>query len=145
MTSTIEGTLQRAMFLARYLNRCDFECVVVAILIDLGVSTNRVAFVYLKWSIIQYHKDPTQLMGKGVYATVGKMFKSNVSEEQIEEGIRRLIAEAWEVRNEEVWSDYFPMGFRDKGSPTASEFISMLSCFLELWQGCCEEVRYERG
>ena len=146
MTSTIEGTLKHAKFLARHLNRCALQYAAVAVLLELGIPTKRVGFEYLKQAIVIYVEDPVQAAMKGVYPVVGKHYETEPTAEQVEQSIRSAINEAWEVHDEKVWRYFFKTD-RDGNieKPSNVEFISKIARFLELWQGYCEEVTYERN
>ena len=67
MTSTIEGTLKHALFMARHLNNCDIQCVVIAVLLELGVPTKGAGFDFLKKAILLTLDDPTQMVTKETY------------------------------------------------------------------------------
>lgn len=54
MRSTIEDTLKHAQFLARHLNKCGPQCAIVAVLLELDISTKGPAFEYLKRAIILF-------------------------------------------------------------------------------------------
>lgn len=144
MTSTIEETLRHALFLARYLHNCDLQYAIVAVLIELGIPTKVIGFDYLKNAILLFSDDPTQTITKEIYPTLGKCYEPEAGAIQVEMTIRRTIAAAWKNREERVWRYYFhPDREGNLHKPTNSEFISMIARFLELWQGCCEEVAYE--
>ena len=143
MTSTIEDTLDHALFLCRHLKHCDFECATIAVLMELGVPTKSVGFDYLKPAVILFRADPTQVITKELYPAVGKAYGSNPGYAQIERGIRRAISEAWKSRDESIWKCYFPSGLDGNiGKPTNAEFISRVARFLELWHGCREEINH---
>lgn len=143
--STIEVTLEHALFLARHLHRCGLQYAAIAILLELGIPTHRDGFDYLKNSIVLFCADPTQVLSKGIYLEIGQMYSTNPDHQQIENAIRSAIDAAWRNRNEKVWRIYFLPGPDGKlRKPTALEFISRIGYFLELWEGCCKEVSYEK-
>lgn len=143
MVSTLEGTLEHALFLARHLNKCSPQCAAVAMLLELGVPTKRIGFDYLKNAIVLFCEDPTQMITKGIYPAVGQLYTPEASPFQVEQAIRTAVNDAWENRDEVVWNYYFPAdGHGNTKKPPNAEFISRMGRFLELWQGCCEEVSY---
>lgn len=144
MKSTIEDTLRHVQFLNRHLNTCDIQCMVVVILLELGISTKRDGFEYIKKGILLMYEDPALLITKGVYPEIGKCFNPPVSNMQVERSIRSAISDAWLLRNKRVWGYYFldSTGSNPK-KPTNAEFVTRISRILELWQGCQKEVSYE--
>lgn len=139
MVSTIDETLKHAMFLAKHLHNCDLKCTTIAVLLELGISTRWSGFDYLERAILIYSEDPTQTFIKEVYPAVGESYKRHVGVMYIEASIRRAIKDAWQRRDNTVWSYYFPVD--DYGNvikPTSSEFIALISRFLELVEGCKE-------
>lgn len=141
MISTIERTLDHALFLSRHIN--DLQCVIVAILIELGIPAKRNGFEYLKTAILLRYLHPTQLITKELYPDVGRSYDPEVSDFQVEQAIRSTIAYAWKNRDEEIWALYFPSG-RDGTlkRPSNADFISMIARFIELWHGC-KGVEYD--
>ena len=144
MKSTIEDTLRHVQFLNRHLNTCDLQCMTVVILLELGISTKRDGFEYMKKGITLLCEDPVLLITKGVYPEIGECYDPPVSNMQVEHSIRSAITDAWTQRNKRVWGYYFPDATgRDPKKPTNAEFITRIARILELWQGCRKEVCYE--
>lgn len=138
---TIEETLEHALFLARHLHNCDLQYAAIAVLLELGIPTKRIGFAYLKNAIVLFVTEPAQMVTKGIYPAIGKMYESRPGQLQIEQAIRSAIHEAWIDRDERLWRLYFPAdqnGYVKK--PSNAEFISGIAYFLELWRGCCKEV-----
>lgn len=145
MLGTIEGTLKHALFLARYLNKSGLQYAVIAVLLELGIPTQDMGFDCLKNAIILTYDKPIQVLAKGLYPTVGQHYTPEVGEYQVEQAIRSAITKAWADRDESVWSYYFPPEANGKAKkPTNAEFITRIARFLELWEGCCKEVDYEK-
>lgn len=143
MRREIERTLQHAQFLARHLHG-GISPVVVAILIELDVPTNRDGFEYIKRAIMKVKEDPTQGLMKEVYSFIAN---SNCDDDikKIDQAIGSAINQAWKRRDEDIWYYFFPIDKYGKiVKPSNSEFIYMIARFLELWEGCCEEVRHEK-
>lgn len=144
MKSTIEDTLRHVQFLNRHLRTCDLQCMTVVILLELGISTKRAGFDYIKKGILLMCDDPTLLITKGVYPEIGKCYNSPVSDFQVEQSIRSVISDAWSQRNKCVWGYYFPDPIDgDPKKPTNAEFITRIARVLELWQCCRKEACYE--
>lgn len=144
MKSTIEDTLRHVQFLNRHLRTCDLQCMTVVILLELGISTKRAGFDYIKKGILLMCDDPTLLITKGVYPEIGKCYNSPSSDFQVEQSIRSVISDAWSQRNKRVWGYYFPDPIDgDPKKPTNAEFITRIARVLELWQCCRKEACYE--
>lgn len=144
MKSTIEDTLRHVQFLNRHLNTCSLECMVIVVLLELGISTKRAGFDYIKKGILLMCDDPAALITKGVYPEIGKSYNPPVSDMQVEQSIRSAIGEAWDLRNSRVWGYYFINAAGNKPKkPTNAEFISRIARILEVWQCCQREVCYE--
>lgn len=144
MESTISETLRHVLLLARHLKKCDLRGVTVVALMELGVPTKSVGFEYLKRAILLQHNDPTRALAKDIYLEISVSCKLN-SEEQVDQAIREAIRIAWENGSQTAWHWYFSYdGLMPRRKPTNGEFISRLSCILELWQACNErEICYE--
>lgn len=144
MKSTIEDTLRHVQFLNRHLNTLDIRCMTTVVLLELGISTKRDGFDYIKNGIILLCEDPALLITKGVYPEIGKCYDPPVSNMQVEQSIRSAITDAWSQRNSRVWGYYFPDAVsRNPQKPTNAELMTRIARILELWQGCQKEVSYE--
>lgn len=145
MDSTISETLRHVLLLARHLDKCDLRGVTIVALMELGVPTKSIGFEYLKRAILLQHEDPTRALTKDIYLEISLRCKLN-SEEQVDQAIRDAIRIAWENGSKAAWRWYFSYdGQAPRRRPTNSEFISKISCILELWQACKErEICYER-
>lgn len=144
MSRAIGKTLQHALFLSRHLRNCDAKCITVAILLEIGIPAKRIGFDYLMLAILRFYDDPAQAITKELYPGVADDSGPGVDAKQVESAIRAVISEAWVNRNTKVWNYYFPhCTGRKMEKPSNMEFISEIARFLELWQGCCEEVMYE--
>ena len=145
MAIKIEKTLKHAMVLARHLNVCGLRYAAMAVLLELSVPTKGAGIDYLQNAILMAYSDPVQTFSNGIYQAVGQLYTPRAGEQQVEESIRRVIAEAWRNRDEQVWKFYFPEEADGHvARPSNAEFISRIVRFLELWEGCCKEVRYAR-
>lgn len=144
MKSTIEDTLRHVQFLNRHLNTLDIQCMTTVVLLELGISTKRDGFDYMKNGISLLCEDPALLITKGVYPEIGKCYNPPVSNMQVEQSIRSAITDAWLQRNSRVWGYYFPESTgRNPQKPTNAELMTRIARILELWQGCQKEVSYE--
>ena len=144
MKSTIEDTLRHVQFLNRHLNTFDLQCMVIVVLLELGISTRRDGFDYMKKGILLLCGDPSLLITKGVYPEIGACYVPVVGSQQIEQSIRSAITDAWTQRNKRVWGYYFSgtTGSNPK-KPTNAEFMTRIARVLELWQCCQKEASYE--
>ena len=110
----------------------------------MGIPAKRIGFEYLTQAIVRFYDDPAQAITKELYPGVADACGSGADAKQVESAIRAVIAEAWDNRIPKVWACYFPhYAGRQMDRPSNTEFISEIARFLELWQGCCEEVMYE--
>lgn len=137
MTSTIEGTLDHALFLARHMPRCNLQSAAVVVLIELGIPKHRLGHDYLKRAIVQFCKDPVQAYSKGIYSEIAAVYGLDANDRSIEQAMRGAISAAWKNRNEDVWKRYFRTDADGKlKKPCNTEFVAGIACFLELVQGC---------
>lgn len=142
MESTIDKTLDHVMFLARHFKKSDFQSVILVVLLELGIPTQREGFTYLRTVIAQRYDHPLLTM-KELYPTVGVSCDTDAGYFQVEQAIRAAINAAWKNRDDKHWDYYFPADESGKmKKPSNTEFITRIACILELWRGCCEEVSY---
>lgn len=79
-------------------------------------------FRYLREAIVLMAEDPDQALTKELYTEVARQF--NTGYKQVERCIRTAIEEAWEVRDEQLWLQYFPPGADNVLSrPSNGDFI----------------------
>ena len=137
MGRVIETTLNRAVFLARHLKRCDIACATTAILLELGIPVKGTAFDYIERAVLLIYEDPGRVFTKEIYPMIAASFYPEASRYQVEKVIRAAINEAWKNRDEGIWRIYFAASF-DGGikKPSNCEFIFAIVRFLKLWQGC---------
>ena len=123
--------------MAFYLKDADLDTVTGLILADLGFSTNRLSFLYIKAAIIRFYTDPSQLLTYSLYQDVAKVFGRSTTRYQVEVSIRRAIKKAWVSRNPEIWNDYYPLCTTTRGSgPSNMEFFVGMATVLDLWNIC---------
>ena len=95
---------------------------------DIGVPAHIKGYPYLREAIKLCVENPDMLnsVTKVLYPTVAKTFKSTSS--RVERAIRHAIEVAWDRGNIEVLNSYFGYTIQtERGKPTNSEFIAMLS------------------
>lgn len=145
MTTTMEGMLEHARFMAEHMSRCAPRYVLVPVLLDLGVRAKHDGYDYLKNAIDISRENPGLSVMKGLYTAVGELYTPKVGKQQVEQAIRGAIDAAWKERDPDIWDAFFPHKKNKKAKkPSNADFIAQLVCFLDMWEGCCEEVRYER-
>ena len=111
----------------------DIEKTVTTIIHEIGVPAHIKGYTYLREAIMLVLKD-TDLINsitKQLYPTVAK--KHNTSSSRVERAIRHAIEVAWDRGDTETLNNLF--GFtinQNKGKPTNSEFIAMISDKLRL-------------
>ncbi len=145
MRSTITGTLEHILLLARHLEKCNARGAVVVMLMELGVPTQCVGFEYLKTAILLFYANPTRALYKDIFRQIMHRYEQN-SEEQVDQAIREVIKKSWKHGSQEAWDWYFAYdGKRRTERPSNAEFISRIARVLELWQSNCKEVAYEKA
>ena len=137
-------TLYHALFLAQHLSKCDLEYGLVYILLELQVPSHHIGYHYVKYAILLFYQNPVHMLLTGIYQAVGEKIDPSATYKQMEQAMRSVIDQAYKNCDSQVWGYYF----QTKGTcrpkrPSNYEFISQISNFLELWQGCCKEVSYE--
>lgn len=143
MASAIEQTLNHAKFLARHLKHDEYSTVAGLILYELDFSPKNDGFTYLRKAIVMRYENPKRQFKDDIYMDISVEIDGTADSERVDQAIRRAIADAWQNRDEEAWCFLFP-GIRKKrmSRPSNGDFIARVVWFIELWQGCCEEVQY---
>ncbi|MBR6784824.1 MAG: sporulation transcription factor Spo0A [Clostridia bacterium] len=111
----------------------DLEVVVSQIMHQIGVPAHIRGYQYLREAILLSVSDSEMISSvtKILYPTVAKTFKTTPS--RVERAIRHAIEVAWDRGDVEVLSSYFGYTIQnERGKPTNSEFIAMISDNLKL-------------
>lgn len=111
----------------------DLEVVVSQIMHQIGVPAHIRGYQYLREAIILSVNNSEMISSvtKILYPTVAKTFKTTPS--RVERAIRHAIEVAWDRGDVDVLSSYFGYTIRnERGKPTNSEFIAMISDNLKL-------------
>ena len=111
----------------------DLEAVVTDIIHEIGVPAHIKGYQYLREAIILSVKNDEMISSvtKVLYPTVAKTFKTTPS--RVERAIRHAIEVAWDRGDVDVLSSYFGYTIQnERGKPTNSEFIAMISDNLKL-------------
>ena len=111
----------------------DLEVVVSQIMHQIGVPAHIRGYQYLREAIILsiQNNEMISSVTKILYPTVAKTFKTTPS--RVERAIRHAIEVAWDRGDVDVLSSYFGYTIQgDRGKPTNSEFIAMISDNLKL-------------
>ncbi len=111
----------------------DLEVVVSQIMHQIGVPAHIRGYQYLREAIILSVNNSEMISSvtKILYPTVAKTFKTTPS--RVERAIRHAIEVAWERGDVDVLSSYFGYTIQaERGKPTNSEFIAMISDNLKL-------------
>lgn len=136
-----ERTLKHAQFLTRHFGKDQMEYAVSAMLFELKIPLKASAFEYIKQAVMICFENPLIPATKELYPTVAMRYNPTIDPRSVEETIRSAVYEAWEERDDRVWSCYFqPDRFGRFPSPTNSDFIWAVMRFTKLWYGCCREV-----
>lgn len=141
MSNANEETLHHALFLAQHLNKCDVQYGLVYILIELEMPSYHIGYHYVKNAILQFYQNPVPMLLSGIYQAVSEKVDPSANYKQMEGAMRYVIREAYQNCDSEVWRYYFRK--RKRKPPNNYDFISQIANFMELWQGCCQEVSYE--
>ena len=111
----------------------DIEVVISDIMRQIGVPAHIKGYQYLRTAIKLSVEDSDMLgsVTKLLYPTVAKIF--NTTSSRVERAIRHAIEAAWDRGDVDVLSSYFGYTIQSqRGKPTNSEFIAMISDKLKL-------------
>lgn len=111
----------------------DLDVVVSQIMHQIGVPAHIRGYQYLREAIILSVNNSEMISSvtKILYPTVAKTFKTTSS--RVERAIRHAIEVAWDRGDVDVLSSYFGYTIQnERGKPTNSEFIAMISDNLKL-------------
>lgn len=128
---SIEAALLRIEDVARLLQdgdevTKDLEQLFYYILLPLGLTGKRVGHRFLLSALRQKVMDSTQQITKALYPAVAAEYGG--SSERVERAIRGVLGDAWTVRNQELWSFYFP---DDKEKcPSNGAFIERIANYI---------------
>lgn len=109
------------------------ELKVTQILHEIGVPAHIKGYHYLRDSIIMSveHPEIINAVTKQLYPSVAKKYETTSS--RVERAIRHAIEVAWDRGDVDVLNSYFGYTIHnDRGKPTNSEFIAMISDRLRL-------------
>ncbi len=110
------------------LSDLDLEVMVTEVLHQIGVPAHIKGYKYLRTAIILSIKDRDIInhVTKELYPSVAKLHNSTST--RVERSIRHAIESAWDRGDVDVLSAYFGYTVHNqKGKPTNSEFIAMIS------------------
>lgn len=134
---------KHAKSLARDLSRCSVRYIIHIALKEITDHSDQEGFPLAKMVVEIICEDRFCVLSKDAYVTVGNRANPPMGSEQVCQAISRLIQNAWKNRNMKIWQCYFPEGTHGyTACPTNREFLFAIADFVELWQGCCEEVNY---
>ncbi|MBQ8248883.1 MAG: sporulation transcription factor Spo0A [Clostridia bacterium] len=112
------------------------ETQITEILHSLGIPAHIKGFTYLRCAIGMTVNDPDMInyVTKSLYPSVAKVYATTTS--RVERAIRHAIEVAWDRGDLETLNRYFGYTIsRQRGKPTNSEFIAMISDKLRLGVG----------
>lgn len=115
------------------LTDAQLELTVTEIIHDIGVPAHIKGYHYLREAILLSVKDGEMInsVTKLLYPTVAKRFSTTSS--RVERAIRHAIEVAWDRGDLDVLNSYFGYTVQNnRGKPTNSEFIAMISDKLRL-------------
>lgn len=111
----------------------DLELMITEIMHQIGVPAHIKGYHYLRDAIMLSIKDPEMInaITKILYPGIAK--KHNTTSSRVERAIRHAIEVAWDRGNVDVLNSYFGYTIHtNRGKPTNSEFIAMISDKLRL-------------
>ena len=111
----------------------NLEAQVTRIIHRIGVPAHIKGYQYLRTAILMATDDPDIInyVTKMLYPTVAKQYKTTSS--RVERAIRHAIEVAWDRGDVDVLNEYFGYTIQNnRGKPTNSEFIAMISDRLRL-------------
>ena len=111
----------------------NLETQVTRIIHRIGVPAHIKGYQYLRTAILMATDDPDIInyVTKMLYPTVAKQYKTTSS--RVERAIRHAIEVAWDRGDVDVLNEYFGYTIQNnRGKPTNSEFIAMISDRLRL-------------
>ncbi|MCL2446181.1 MAG: sporulation transcription factor Spo0A [Oscillospiraceae bacterium] len=114
-------------------NKSDLEVMISEIMHQLGVPAHIKGYQYLREAIILSIENTEMISSvtKILYPTVARSF--NTTPSRVERAIRHAIEVAWDRGDVEVLAGYFGYTIQNqRGKPTNSEFIAMISDKLRL-------------
>ena len=139
----MDAALRHAKARAEYLSRCSSIYIIHISLKELGVTSTRDGFYYVKNSVRMLCENPNLKLKNEVYLAVAALRDPPVEEEHVENALRKVIQDAWDNRNQEIWNCYFPVGKAGRTEcPSIREFLMAVVDFVVLWKAFCEEVNY---
>lgn len=116
----------------------DLNVVITEILHQIGVPAHIKGYQYVREAIRLTVENPEMLnsVTKILYPTVAKSFKSTSS--RVERAIRHAIEVAWDRGDVDVLNSYFGYTIQSqRGKPTNSEFVAMISDKIRLRRRVC--------
>lgn len=133
IVSLVKKNRDNALNKAMNLDIFGIELKVTEILHEIGVPAHIKGYHYLRDSIIMSVEKPEIInaVTKQLYPSVAKKYETTSS--RVERAIRHAIEVAWDRGDIDVLNSYFGYTIHnDRGKPTNSEFIAMISDKLRL-------------
>lgn len=133
ITSLVKKNKENSLNRALSLDAFGIELKVTEILHEIGVPAHIKGYHYLRDSIIMSVEKPEIInaVTKQLYPSVAKKYETTSS--RVERAIRHAIEVAWDRGDIDVLNSYFGYTIHnDRGKPTNSEFIAMISDRLRL-------------
>ena len=136
---------KHAKAFAKDLSRCGKRYIVQIALKELCGSTDIDGFPLAKTTILILCENRFCRLNNGAYQMAGEQAEPPMDNNQVCQAINRIVKIAWENRNMKLWRCYFPEGTPGHAKcPSNKEFLFAVVDFVDLWEGCCEEVNYAR-
>lgn len=145
MENTMNAALEHAQQLAKYLGHCSSTYIIQIALKELSVPSSRDGFHLAKNCVRLLLENPVRTLTHGVYVAAALVCGFPTDDKLVEQAIRTAVQAAWKDRDEAVWNCYFPVGKLGRCKcPSNKEFMMAIVDFVKLWEGFCEEGKYEQ-
>jgi len=136
---------KHAKRIAKDLSRCGRRYIVHIALKELCGNSGHDGFHLAESTILILCENRHYKLQNHVYVSAGALVNPPMNNDQVYQAINRIVKYAWKNRNNKIWKCYFPEGTPGYAEcPTNQQFLFAVVDFIDLWEGCCEEVNYAK-
>lgn len=142
MDYRIDSTLAYILFLTRHIPKRNIRAAALVMMMDMRFPEYADGFGYLMTAMVMKAENIFLRIGD-IYQKVASMQELETNDQQVEQGIRSLISDAWKHGDTVKWMIYFSTdGEVLQERPTNGKVISRFGNLLKLLKECSEEVSY---